>query len=192
MAALIRLRGRKNTTSPSRRLQSYASTFQYFKSARSHFTSLHFPPFFSHFKRKKLTDAIVCILFVWPRRRLKVSGRSVQIGHILKPRHLRATYQVKSREVNGLFFSFFLEQRRHKSSFSFSQFFKENIPAIQLLLIKKNSSFQITPKAAAHTSTSEDIGASVLCSVTQKKCCPLLHNPVLFSREYQLCDIKHI
>lgn len=121
-----------------------------------------------------------------------MSGRSVQIGHILKPRHLRATYQVKSREVNGLFFSFFLEQRRHKSSFSFSQFFKENIPAIQLLLIKKNSSFQITPKAAAHTSTSEDIGASVLCSVTQKKCCPLLYNPVLFFREYQLCDIKHI
>lgn len=121
-----------------------------------------------------------------------MSGRSVQIGHILKPWHLRATYQVKSREVNGLFFSFFLEQRRHKSSFSFSQFFKENIPAIQLLLIKKNSSFQITPKAAAHTSTSEDIGASVLCSVTQKKCCPLLHNPVLFFREYQLCDIKQI
>lgn len=116
-----------------------------------------------------------------------MSGRSVQIGHILKPRHLRATYQVKSREVNGLFFSY-----HRNSSFSFSQFFKENIPAIQLLLIKKNSSFQITPKAAAHTSTSEDIGASVLCSVTQKKCCPLLHNPVLFFREYQLCDIKHI
>lgn len=45
-------------------------------------------------------------------------GRSVQIGHILKPRRLRATYQVKSREVNGLFFSY-----QHKSSFSFSQFF---------------------------------------------------------------------
>lgn len=142
MAALIRLRGRKNTTSPSRRLQSYASTFQYFKSARSHFTSLHFPPFFSHFKRKKLTDALVCILFVWPRRRLKVSGRSVQIGHILKPRHLRATYQVKSREVNGLFFSY-----HRNSSFSFSQFFKENIPAIQLLL-KKTQQFSDHSKSS--------------------------------------------
>lgn len=75
-----------------------------------------------------------------------MSGRSVQIGHILKPRHLRATYQVKSREVNGLFFSFFLEQRRHKSSFSFSQFFKENIPAIQLLLKKKTAVFRSLEK----------------------------------------------
>lgn len=76
-----------------------------------------------------------------------MSGRSVQIGHILKPRHLRATYQVKSREVNGLFFSFFLEQRRHKSSFSFSQFFKENIPAIQLLL-KKTQQFSDHSKSS--------------------------------------------
>lgn len=100
------------------------------------------PLFFSHFKRKKLTDALVCILFVWPRRRLKVSGRSVQIGHILKPRHLRATYQVKSREVNGLFFSY-----HPNSSFSFSQFFKENIPAIQLLL-KKTQQFSDHSKSS--------------------------------------------
>lgn len=67
-----------------------------------------------------------------------MSGRSVQtlqIGHILKLRCLRTAYQVKSREVNGVFFFFFFsEQHRHKSSFSFSQFFKENIPAIQPLL----------------------------------------------------------
>lgn len=191
MAALIRLRGRKNTTSPSRRLQSYASTFQYFKSARSHFTSLHFPPFFSHFKRKKLTDALVCILFVWPRRRLKVSGRSVQIGHILKPRHLRATYQVKSREVNGLFFPSSWSNAVTKVASHFLSFLKKTFPRFSCCW-KKPSSFQITRKAAAHTSTSEDIGASVLCSVTQKKCCTLLYNPVLFFREYQLCDIKHI
>lgn len=101
-------------------------------------------PLFFHISKGKnsLTHLFVFCLFDRGGGGWKVSGRSVQIGHILKPRHLRATYQVKSREVNGLFFSY-----HRNSSFSFSQFFKENIPAIQLLL-KKTQQFSDHSKSS--------------------------------------------
>lgn len=191
MAALIRLRGRKNTTSPSRRLQSYASTFQYFKSARSHFTSLHFPPFFFTFQKEK-THWRTCLYFV-----CLTAEEAESVGTLGSNwTHFEAAAPEshlpgKSREVNGLFFPSSWSNAVTKVASHFLSFLKKTFPRFSCCW-KKPSSFQITRKAAAHTSTSEDIGASVLCSVTQKKCCPLLHNPVLFFREYQLCDIKHI